>query len=355
MRISSVSLSPVKSNFTSTAQVVNNQTQPEKQLTSNSSPAKTVLKTTGLSLGGLVLAGLAAYGIAYKSAGIISNKKIEQMAKGIGKELADFSLNTGENITVAKVREVLISKLGKKKADKVVVAEDYETFADFAKKEFNMDAFQIWQLDMGSISCVVPGAKSGNVLLYLKNKEMSASESLNTVSHEIEHVITRLVSPEAFNDKILIKLMGQKKFDKYIKKYAAKMNDVNIQLQQELLSMLGLDEAACGLTMYKPNKDGLLQQLKCNTIDEVHGNITNIVNDLELSKKTKENKIIVKTITKGLQDEVRAYKTGSYTERYYTNEIARRNGKPENENALVSEMRAMLFQEAVNVLKNMYK
>ena len=225
MRIYPVTPVQVKS-FTSTNQANNKVSQEKSEpAKASSGKAKSFFKTTGLALGGLTLAALAAYGIAYKVSGTMSVKKIEALSKEIGTELADIVLNTGEKINTAQIREILTKKLGQKKAGKVIFGEDYKTFADFIKKELGLDDYFINYLYISQKSSVLAGPKSGKILLNLKINEMKQPELLNTVSHELEHVITRLSSPAAFNEKLEIKIRGKKFLNRYLEEYSEKVNE----------------------------------------------------------------------------------------------------------------------------------
>ncbi len=359
MRIYPVTPVQVKS-FTSTNQANNKVSQEKSEpAKASSGKAKSFFKTTGLALGGLTLAALAAYGIAYKASGTIPVKKIEALSKEIGTELADIVLNTGEKINTAQIREILTKKLGQKKAGKVIFGEDYKTFADFIKKELGLDDYFINYLYISQKSSVLAGPKSGKILLNLKINEMKQPELLNTVSHELEHVITRLSSPAAFNEKLEIKIRGKKFLNRYLEEYSEKVNEKLLSFQQSLLEMSNLgDSANHGFTEYPLTSEGLLKQISGDSrssFGAMRDKIEDTLCSLGLDSSTKENKTIVKQMAAALKDEIRAYRAGGYTERYYTNKLAVKNNRPEEQNATKSEMLAKLYEEAIGVLKNIHK
>ena len=188
---------------------------------------------------------------------------------------------------------------------------------------------------------------------------MKQPELLNTVSHELEHVITRLSSPAAFNEKLEIKIRGKKFLNRYLEEYSEKVNEKLLSFQQSLLEMSNLgDSANHGFTEYPLTNEGLLKQISGDSrssFGAMRDKIEDTLYSLGLDSSTKENKTIVKQMAAALKDEIRAYRAGGYTERYYTNKLAAKNNRPEEQNATKSEMLAKLYEEAIGVLKNIHK
>lgn len=242
--------------------------------------------------------------------------------------------------------------IGSKRAGKIVVADDLDTFKKYAS-DLGLDEKNAELFFMLSESAVLPSVKKKSTLLSLRISKMTTSEALNTIAHELEHAIHRTASPRSIFEKIYVKIRGQKWIDNYIKKYGEEVNMTSLSLQSDLLNRSGLGAASQGYTAYPLNRSGLLAQMNLPDYKSLQECLRKIVKE-NLTEDKKLNKKILNSLKLLLTDESRAYKAGGAVERYWNTAAGK-----SNPNATKSEMFAMLYDETVKIIKqerkNMFK
>ena len=273
-------------------------------------------------------------------------KEIVRTCKEIGKELGR-DCKSSDSIDLNKFRQLLASSVGKKKADKIVIADDFETFKKYAK-ELGLDDDTSEMYFMGSKSAVLVNPKDNTVLLSLRTSGTEMAEALNLATHELEHVLFKSLSPRAALEKIYIKLRGSKYMDKILQKYGQLLNEKSFEMQNGLLSKSQFEDFSPigGYTNQLLNIEGLLKQTNINSYKSFRKDLDSLVSDLLEKKNPKTNIIILKAMRAILKDESRAYKSGGAVERFWTEA----QGKV-NPNANKSEMFAMLYDETLPSIK----
>ncbi len=276
-------------------------------------------------------------------------KEIVRTCKDIGKQLAK-ECDNGGSVNVKRVSEILTERIGSKKAGKIIIADDFDTFKRYAGA-VGLDDDMAKMYFESSKSTVLPNPKDKSILLSLRLECMDTVDALNTTSHELEHVLFKRFSPRAFLEKVYLKLRGQKYLDKYIQKYGNLINEKNMDLQQGLLygSKLG-DSALQGSTMHKLNKKGLLAQMELPDENTFQTELKRLVEYCKVENNPKQSLMVMKCLRGVLKDESRAYKVGGAVQRFWEESKGLAT-----ENANKSEMLAMLYDETLKVVKKEMK
>lgn len=128
--------------------------------------------------------------IIYKATGIMSKKQIMKTCGKIGDEVSENLLN-GNRVKAQTVQEILAKNIGAKKAGKVQITDDLDSFKDFARKELNLQDDVSELIFYNSKSAVIPGPKTNRSLLSLRTDSMDAAETVNLTAHELEHVLNQ--------------------------------------------------------------------------------------------------------------------------------------------------------------------
>ncbi len=299
--------------------------------------------------------------IIYKATGIMSKKQIMKTCGKIGDEVSENLLN-GNRVKAQTVQEILAKNIGAKKAGKVQITDDLDSFKDFARKELNLQDDVSELIFYNSKSAVIPGPKTNRSLLNLRTDSMEAAETVNLTTHELEHVLNQRLGFRASIEKLYVKLRGKKFIENYTKKYGDLLNKKNIDMQAHLLikSKLGTS-ATHGFTSYGAGIDGLLKQTGLKSKEELHKMITKIIREqILLPDCDKRNLKILNAVKVILKDESRAYKAGGTAERnFLTRNILKDQSSGGqvsiSENITKAEMLSQLYDEAVTVLKKEIK
>ncbi len=287
----------------------------------------------------------------YKTTNLMPRKEIVRTCKEIGKELGRDS-KSSDSIDLNKFRQLLAKSVGKKKADKIVIADDFETFKKYTK-ELGIDDNTSEVYFMSSKSAVLANPKDNTVLLSLRTSGTEMAEALNLATHELEHVLFRSLSPRAALEKIYIKLRGSKYMDKILQKYGQLINEKSFDMQNGLLSKSQFEDLSPigGYTNQLLNIEGLLKQMNISSYKTFRTDLDSLVSDLLEKKNPKINIKILNAMRAVLKDESRAYKSGGAVERFWTEA----QGKV-NPNANKSEMFAMLYDETLpSIRKALWK
>ena len=276
-------------------------------------------------------------------------KEIVRTCKNIGKQLAK-ECDNGGSVNVKRVSEILTERIGSKKAGKIIIADDFDTFKRYAGNiGLNDDMAKMYF--EASKSAVLPNPKDKSILLSLRLGGMNTAEALNTASHELEHTLFKTLSPRAFLEKLYLKLRGQKYVDKLTQKYGNLINEKNMDLQQGLLYHSKLGESALqGSTMHELNKKGLLAQMELPNEKSFQNVINGLVEYCKVENNPKVGLNVMKGLRGLLKDESRAYKVGGAVQRFWDES----KGMATN-NANKSEMFAMLYDETLKVVKKEIK
>lgn len=286
----------------------------------------------------------------YKATGLMPRKEIVRTCKRIGTELGK-DCKPGDNIDLNKLRKLLTETVGAKRAKRIVIADDFDTFKNYTKSlGFDDDLAEMYF--MGSKSAVLQNFKDKTILLSLRTAGEKTANALNIVSHELEHVLFKTISPRAAIEKIYIKLRGQKFLNKYAQKYGSLLNEKNINLQQGLLWRSQLEEgnALGGFIKYALSREGLLKQMGMDSYKALRNNLDSFVHSLMDEKDHKTNIKVLKALRMVLKDESRAYKTGGAVERFWNKSIG-----ISDPNATKSEIYAMLYDETLPSIKTELK
>lgn len=274
----------------------------------------------------------------YKATGLMPRKEIVRTSQNIGKQLAK-ECEQGDTTSVKRVSELLTEVIGKKKAKKIVITDDFETFKQYTAS-LGLDEKTAKLYFEGSKSAVLSNSNDKSVLLSLRINRMSRREAINTIAHELEHTLFKTLSPRAKLEQYYIKLRGKKWMNNYVQKYGQLINEKAFWLQQKLLmnSKLGTD-ALSGKTQFPLSKQGLLSQMDIQSERELNNILKSAITQSdEMPPKTKLK--VLKSFRAILKDESRAYKAGGAAERFYDSLIG-----ASSTNANKSEMMALLYDE----------
>lgn len=288
--------------------------------------------------------------LLYKTTGLMPKKEIVRTSKNIGRTLAN-EMKPGDKVDVCRVQELLRGAIGTKKAGKVVVADDFETFKKYASN-LGLDECSAKSFFYNSKSAVLSNPKDKSILLSLRTSAMDTGEALNTTAHELEHVLFRSVSSRAAFEKLYLKIRGNKYLENFIKKYGLILNQKTMNLQGGLIykgNFAGFN-AIGGYTSHPLSKKGLTAQLGLSTEKMMQRSIRSIVKDELVKDDPKLNMKILKTFRGILKDESRAYKSGGAVERYWSESIG-----AANPNANKSEMCGALYDEALSIVNKEIK
>lgn len=287
--------------------------------------------------------------LIYRATGIMSKKGIVKNCEAIGKALAQEVKATGGKVEPQRVHELLADVIGRKKASKIAITQDLDTFKAFAKENMNLTE-EIAELHYKkSRSAVIPPGKSGKTLLSLRINDMSTVEALNASAHELEHVLYNSVSTTAKKHQFLLKLIPKAKLEKIQKQGNNLLNKTMLNFQRTLIGKANIGPSSRALyecTEHKAGLHGLLKQTGFETRKELHDAIrTTIREDVLLPCCDGKNLSLLKILRRCILDEARAYKVGG---------IVQRNFAP-NENISKCEMIAQVYEEAAIVLKSEIK
>ena len=287
--------------------------------------------------------------LLYNATGIMPQKEIIRTCKRIGIELGK-DCKPGENIDLEKLRKLLTEAVGTKKANKIVITDDLDTFKKYTKSlGFDDDLSETYF--MGTKSAVLQNPKDKTILLSLRTAGEKTEAALNIASHELEHALFYAISPRATLEKIYMKLRGQKFLNNLIQKYGQLLNEKNMELQQNLLwfSKLENGDTFGGYTKHKLSREGLLKQTDMPLYKTLRDNLDDFVHNL-MDNDHKTNIKVLRTLRDMLKEESRAYKTGGAVERFWQESIG--NSSP---NATKSEIYAMLYDETIPSIKSELK
>lgn len=295
--------------------------------------------------------------IIYKATGIMSKKQIMKTCGKIGNEVSENLLN-GNSMNAEKVQEILAKNIGAKKAGKVQITDDLESFKAFMKKELDIPDELSERFFYGSKSAVIPGPKTNSSMLSLRTNSMKPVEIVNITTHELEHVLNQRLGFRARMEKLYTKVRGKKFLENYTKKYGELLNKKNMDMQGNLLLKSKVGSGAThGFTSYEAGIEGLLKQTGLKSKEELHEMITNLIRKkILLPDCDKRNLKILKALKVILKDESRAYKAGGTAERNYINSKIKKYQNSGEQvsisgNITKSEMLAQLYDEAIVILK----
>ena len=285
--------------------------------------------------------------LVYNITGVMTKKGIMKNCEKIGCTLADEIQQTNGKVEISRVSKLLEQTIGKKKASKIIISDDFQSFNTFAKENLKMTEESIQNSFEHSKSTVVPPGKNGKTLLSLRINDATPTDALNTLSHELEHVLYNNVSSYAKIRNIYLKRMSQKQYEQLINSTSDYYNDTMTDFQLKLLDLSKLGKSALsGITEYKAGLSGLLKQTGFKSREKLHETIRTIIRqDVLLPHCNLDNFSLLKTLLRAIQDEARAYKVGGTVQRY-----------ADSSNSLTkSEMFAQLYNEAAIVLKEEVK
>lgn len=284
----------------------------------------------------------------YKATGIMSKKGIMKNCEKIGCTLADEIKAGGGKVDPKRVHELLSKTVGKKKASKITIADDLDTFKTFAKEHLKMSDEVANIIFLHSKSAVIPG-KNGKVLLSLRLKNMNEAQALNTTSHELEHVFYNTVSSDNAIIRAIRKCIPEDILKNIQKSHNSDINNSMLDFQTALISKSNLGSTSSTLqdfTEHKAGIEGLLKQTGFKTREQLHDTIRTVIRqDIILPHNNGRNLGLLKILRRGIQDEARAYKVGGRVLGYFT----------PNENISKCEMLGQLYDEAAIVLKGEIK
>lgn len=285
--------------------------------------------------------------IIYNVTGRMTKKHIIKTAESIGTEIIKRAHAKGD-LQISDINEIYIKKLGKKKASKIIISDKFEDFKNFAMKHLSFSDEMAEMFFMGSKATVLPNSNLSKTFLKINLKDFDGlNEIANTIAHESEHLLFINFSFRNFFERLGLKIKGSKWANNYIKKYATKINEKNLALQQYLIYGAKVGEAALGgFSKHKRGIDGLLQQMEIPTLKDLQNSLTNIITHLTKGEDRKTKLKILKGIKFSFKDEVRAYRVGSNVERSLY---------PKTERATKSEILAQLFEETIKVLNGQIK
>ena len=286
--------------------------------------------------------------LIYKATGIMSKRGIMKNCERIGNTLAQEIKTNGGNIQIKRVSELLENTIGKKKAAKITIAEDFDTFKNFAKENLNLSDELIDNIFKQTASSVIPPGKSGKSLLNLKIHDMNNTEALNTTAHELEHLLYNNVSTMAKFRQFILKCMTKSQFENNLKKGSNITNKKLFNFQKYLidLSNIGTTNLLKECTEHKAGLSGLLKQTGFKNHKELQDAIrTKIRQDILLPYCNPANLSILKVVKNAIKDEARAYKIGGKVQRNFA----------PNENISKCEMISQIYNEASVVLKEEIK
>ncbi len=286
--------------------------------------------------------------LIYKATGVMSHRGIVKNCEKIGRTLAG-DIRAGGRIETGRVHELLSEAIGSKKAAKVTIASDFDTFKAFAKDNLKLTDEIAERLYNGSVSAVIPGGKSGKTLLNLRLENADNLEALNLTTHELEHVLWGNVSMSAKKRQFIMKLIPQEVLE-YLQKSLSNTGNKKLHAFQNWLiqqSKLGpVSSRLKDCTEYKPGLEGLLKQTGFESREKLHDAIRTFVRqELIFPGIDERNPAFLKLFRKNIRDEARAYNVGGRVVRNFV----------KGENISKSEMLAQLYNEAAIVLKSEIK
>lgn len=286
--------------------------------------------------------------LIYRATGIMSKKGIMKNCEKIGRTLADEIKAGGGKVEPKRVHELLTETLGKKKAAKITITADLDTFKAFAKENMKLSE-EIAEMHFNhSKSAVLPG-RNGKALLSLRTNKMSNTEAVNTTSHELEHVFYNTVSTDSAIRRAFMKCIPKKHLENLQKQHNSHINEIMLNFQGKLIRKSNIGSTSSILNNFSEHKagiEGLLKQTGFETREQLQDAIrTMIREDVILPYNNKLNYGILKAIRRAIQDEARAYKVGGRALRNFS----------QNENISNSEMIGQLYDEAAIVLKGEIK
>lgn len=276
----------------------------------------------------------------YKATGIMPKKEIVRTCKNIGKDISN-ELNTGDTVNPTRVQEILTKYIGKKKAAKIEISEDFDTFKKYAQS-VGMSNDLATMYFLGSESAVLQNPKNFKILLSLRTSDMPTNEAVNTTAHELEHVLFQGLSPNTFLEKMKIKLRGQKWVERYKEKYSEVINAKNMEMQQSLAFYSNIGDSAIGGYVKHPlTEQGLHAQMNLSKNRSLRSFLNDFIKEqLENPADKRLNIKTLKNLRTILREEARAYKVGGATERYFDV----KNGIV-NPNPTKSEMCAAIYEK----------
>lgn len=286
--------------------------------------------------------------LIYRATGIMSKKGIMKNCEKIGRTLADEIKAGGGKVEPKRVHELLTETLGKKKAAKITISDDLDTFKAFAKENMKLSDDVAEMYFYNSKSAVLPG-RNGKALLSLRTNKMSNTEAVNTTSHELEHVFYNTVSTDSARRRAFMKCLPEKVIQNTHKKVNSILNTAMLDFQERLIRKSNTGSTENILNNFSEHKagiGGLLKQTGFETREQLQDAIrTMIREDVILPYNNKLNYGMLKAIRRAIQDEARAYKVGGRALKNFS----------QNENISNSEMIGQLYDEAAIVLKGEIK
>lgn len=286
--------------------------------------------------------------VIFRVTGVMPSKRVVKTCKNIGFTLANEAKD-GKAITNERVGELLSDSIGKKKAMKIIISDKFEDLERYMKSIGINDECLIKAVYSGTASTVLSNPKDKSVLLSLRLQGYNLKESLNLITHELEHALNQSLSFKVKFQLLCARLFGKKYLEKIINKYGQLLNEKNMDLQSSLLYMsklYGDKGCAIGTSTTQPlSVQGLVKHLGFFNESALAQNLRTQITSLLVNNFKTDNKILAMCKFM-LRDESRAYKSGGAVERYW-NKI---NGV-NDANANGSEMIALLYDEALKQVK----
>lgn len=131
--------------------------------------------------------------VIFRVTGVMPSKRVVKTCKNIGFTLANEAKD-GKAITNERVGELLSDSIGKKKARKIIISDKFEDLERYMKSIGINDECLIKAVYSGTASTVLSNPKDKSVLLSLRLQGYNLKESLNLITHELEHALNQSLS-----------------------------------------------------------------------------------------------------------------------------------------------------------------
>lgn len=285
--------------------------------------------------------------IVYKVTGVMSQKQIMSSCEALGRRLIVESRE--RPLGIEDFRRCITDIVGPKKAKNIIVTDDVEEYYRFMQGS-TFSQRQLKNAVEENKAFVVKNPITRKTILFISRPDMQVGETLNVVTHEMEHTLQRTTSLKSKLSNILAKILPNSLIKKINMRYASVVAEAYTGIMG-LLCTLGHFVSdgkiiSSGFSSCKPTVSDIIGRSKIYDETCIKPNL-NMVMDIVTEGKTDRFKFrLLKIVRSMVKDESRAYKVGGQIEKEFFNETEKQSN---------SQLLSVVLEEGVKVLDSEVK
>lgn len=274
---------------------------------------------------------------------IWSNGKVVRSCLEAGEDFTKVARENGGKLTIEQINNTYRRILPK--GSNIQAVSDHQQVGTFLRN-MKFDEDTVAFLSNGTQALVIKNFK-GETLFFVPIEKFAGDKAVNIATHEFEHVLNGETTIGAKINKMLMKVLGQKRAEKLALKDSEAVNMKFMTLQQDLVGRkLRITDPLDGTIPQNADTKGLLDYLGVSSKGRLDVQLRKSVRKVLDPEAERKNVKYLKVMRAALSDEARAYRAGGQTAKEYLGL---------KEGSTMSEMTSQLYDETVGVIEKEIK